>query len=153
MSRALAGGAALLLLSLTACGPDKDAKAPDRAASRAGNASSPRVEAPAAAPVAASAVTAHRCGWLHNPTPGNWWLVDRQGEWILAEQGGHQAEGVDEIPDMEAYGWEETNGHYGYGCACMDVTAEPGGTEATRIARVQPKPLKQCRADKALPRP
>jgi hypothetical protein len=149
--RALPGGAALLL-ALTACGSREGAKAPDRAASPAGNAASQLAEAPAAAPVAASAVTARRCGWLHNPTPGNWWLVDGQGEWVLAEQGGHQAEGMDDVPDMEAYGWQETNGHYGYGCACIDVTAGPGGT-VTRIARVQPKPLKQCRADKALPRP
>ena len=27
-------------------------------------------------------------GWLQNPTPGNWWLVDRDGEWTIGTQGG-----------------------------------------------------------------
>ena len=25
----------------------------------------------------AAAPAERRCGWLHNPTPANWWLVDR----------------------------------------------------------------------------
>ena len=29
----------------------------------------------------------NRCGWLVNPTPGNWWLTDRDGTWTLATQG------------------------------------------------------------------
>jgi hypothetical protein len=29
-----------------------------------------------------------RCGWLDNPSPANWWLVDKDGTWILMEQGG-----------------------------------------------------------------
>jgi hypothetical protein len=24
-----------------------------------------------------------RCGWLVNPTPANWWLVDRAGQWTV----------------------------------------------------------------------
>jgi hypothetical protein len=27
-----------------------------------------------------AAAREQRCGWLVNPTPGNWWLIDRQGE-------------------------------------------------------------------------
>ena len=102
---------------------------------------------------ASGAVTARRCGWLHNPTPGNWWLFDGRGEWILGSQGGHQAEGLDDVPDMTRFGWVETNVHYGYGCACMQVTAVPGKLMVERISDVEPLPLKRCRADKALPRP
>ncbi|MFN3498292.1 MAG: DUF4087 domain-containing protein, partial [Pannonibacter indicus] len=31
----------------------------------------------------ASAAPENRCGWIVNPTPGNWWLTDRDGDWIL----------------------------------------------------------------------
>ncbi|MES2340837.1 MAG: DUF4087 domain-containing protein, partial [Pseudomonadota bacterium] len=24
-----------------------------------------------------------RCGWLQNPSPGNWWLFDNAGEWTV----------------------------------------------------------------------
>jgi hypothetical protein len=97
--------------------------------------------------------TARRCGWLSNPTPGNWWFRDRDGEWILGVQGGYQAPGLDEMPDMSAAGWEEVNGHYGYGCACITRTVDPVTGRAIRIADATSKPLKQCSADRALPRP
>jgi hypothetical protein len=112
--------------------------------------------APAAVPARAAAATpakgVRRCGWLSNPTPANWWLTDSEGQWILATQGADQAPGMDEMPDMSTAGWVETNGHYGYGCACMTITADAEG-KVTRIADAQPKPLKQCRADKKLPKP
>lgn len=101
---------------------------------------------------AAPASTERRCGWLHNPTPANWWLVDRDGEWLIGAQGGYQARGMDEMPDMTTAGWVETNGHYGYGCACMDVTTDARSRRVTRIASAQPLPLRQCRQDPALPR-
>jgi hypothetical protein len=94
-----------------------------------------------------------RCGWLHNVTPGNWWLFDGHGEWILATQGGFQAPGMDEMPDMTTLGWVELNGHYGYGCACMTLTVDTATRQVTRIASAKPQPLKQCRADRSLPRP
>ena len=28
------------------------------------------------------------------------------------------------MPDMTTRGWVETNGHYGYGCACMTVSTD-----------------------------
>ena len=107
--------------------------------------------APAAAPTAPE--PARRCGWLHNPTPGNWWLTDRDGEWILATQGGRAAEGMADMPDMSAHDWQKTNGHYGFGCACLTVAAEPETRTVLRIADPQPRPLAQCRADPALPPP
>ncbi|HET7863945.1 MAG TPA: DUF4087 domain-containing protein, partial [Burkholderiaceae bacterium] len=48
-------------------------------------------QAPAAG--AAAAQPALRCGWFDNPTPGNATLVDRDGEWTIGLQGGHQASG------------------------------------------------------------
>jgi len=34
----------------------------------------------------ANAVEA-RCGWLFNPTPRNWYLIDKDGRWIISQQG------------------------------------------------------------------
>lgn len=93
-----------------------------------------------------------RCGWLHNPTPANYWLIDRDGEWTIMAQGGYQADGWDSMPDMSARGWVETNGHYGYGCACMNVTVDRRTHRITRIHSARPVPLRQCRADRSLPR-
>jgi hypothetical protein len=88
-----------------------------------------------------------------NPTPGNWWLFDGHGEWILGTQGREPAPGMEDMPDMSTAGWVETNGHYGYGCACMTISYDPATQRVTRVADAKPKPLKQCRADKGLPRP
>ena len=100
----------------------------------------------------ATAGTERRCGWLHNPTPANWWLADRDGEWLIGAQGGYQAPGMDDMPDMTTGGWVNTNGNYGYGCACMNVTTDRASRRVTRIESATPLPLRQCRADPRLPR-
>jgi len=93
-----------------------------------------------------------RCGWLQNPTPANWWLRDRDGEWTLGVQGGYQAPGMDAMPDMASAGWVEVNGHYGYGCACLRVSVDRRSGRVTRLYSARPLPLRQCRADRRLPR-
>ncbi|MGO4778074.1 DUF4087 domain-containing protein, partial [Lysobacter sp. 2RAB21] len=35
----------------------------------------------------AKAAVENRCGWFVNPSPANAWLIDRDGEWIIATQG------------------------------------------------------------------
>ncbi len=97
--------------------------------------------------------TERRCGWLENPTPGNFSLRDRGGEWMLGVQGGYEAQGFDSMPDMTTAGWVETNGHYGYGCACLTVATDPKRKQVTRILSARPMPLGQWRADRLLPRP
>lgn len=93
-----------------------------------------------------------RCGWLHNPTPANWWLIDAAGEWLIGAQGGYQAPGLDNTPDFSAGEWVETNGYYGYGCACMNVTTDSRSMRITRIRSARSVPLRQCRNDRNLPR-
>jgi hypothetical protein len=93
-----------------------------------------------------------RCGWLQNPTPANYWLVDRDGEWTISAQGDHEAEGMDDMPDMTSRGWVETNGSYGYGCACMTVNTDRRSHRITRILSATPVPLRQCRNDRFVPR-
>jgi hypothetical protein len=155
-------GALAVLLAAAGCSPGSapegnaqkaradaamEAAPPDAAASVASPAATPK---PSAVPAETKGV--RRCGWLSNPTPANWWLTDSEGQWILGTQGADQAPGMDEMPDMSTAGWVETNGSYGYGCACMTITADSEG-KVIRIADPQPKPLKQCRADRKLPKP
>ena len=95
-----------------------------------------------------------RCGWLHNPTPANWWLDDRDGQWIIGSQGGYQAEGIDRIPDPPTSMWVVTNGSsYGHGCACLSVEVDKRQHRIKRITSARARPLAACRADKALPDP
>ena len=44
-----------------------------------------------------------RCGWFSNPTPANASLYDRDDEWIISVQGGHQAEG--DWPEFSPKQW------------------------------------------------
>ena len=89
-----------------------------------------------------------RCGWIDNPTPANWWLSDRDGEWIIGTQGGRQAEG--DLPSFPDSKWVKTNGNYGYGCACLLVKVDKKEKTILQIRSGQALPLRKCRADKSL---
>lgn len=89
-----------------------------------------------------------RCGWFVNPTPSNAWLIDRDREWIIAVQGGYQADG--DWPDFKPSQWIETNGHYGHGCSCMKVNVNKAEEKIVSIISAYAKPLSACRKDKAL---
>ena len=103
---------------------------------------------PEAADALFPATSETRCGWFSNPTPGNASLHDRVAEWIIGVQGGHQAEG--DWPEFSPGQWVETNGHYGYGCACLRVQANSRTHEVSRIEKAQARPLSACRKDNAL---
>ena len=105
--------------------------------------------ASAAAPTEPAPLHAvRRCGWFDNPTPGNAWLTDAQGRWTVGIQGGHQADG--DWPDFPDDQWVSTNGHHGYGCACLRVLADPRTHEIQRIVDARPRPLRACEQDPAL---
>lgn len=109
----------------------------------------PPEELPAPAPAAsAGARFERRCGWIDNPTPSNWWLIDRDATWVIGLQGGPRADG--DLPDFGA-AWVETNGHYGHGCACMDVQVDRRAHVVLALRRVQVLPLARCKQDKKLP--
>lgn len=67
-----------------------------------------------------------RCGWFDNPSPGNVWLIDRDGEWT------------------------HTNMNYGYGCACLDVRVDRETFEVLAVKSATALPLSCCRRDPAL---
>ena len=89
-----------------------------------------------------------RCGWFSNPTPANASLFDRDGEWIIGVQGGYQAEG--DWPEFKANQWVETNGHYGYGCACLQVRGNRSTRRVIAIESGRARALTACRRDPAL---
>jgi hypothetical protein len=94
-----------------------------------------------------------RCGWLDNPSPGNAWLNDRDGEWTVAIQGGHQAKGK-WTPTFKNSQWVRMGvGSYGYGCVCMKVKANAESQEIIEVISAIAKPLSACRQDKALKEP
>jgi hypothetical protein len=94
-----------------------------------------------------------RCGWLDNPTPGNWSLFDRDGEWLIGMQMDYQAPGIDKIPDFPKSAWVRRNtGSYGYGCACMKVITDRASRRITNILSAAVRPLRLCRADRKLPK-
>lgn len=92
----------------------------------------------------------NRCGWFSNPTPGNLWLNDRDGEWTIGVQGGHQADGDWEWPDFNPSQWVKTNGEYGYGCACFKLRVDHPTHHVLFIEKTRARPLTACENDPAL---
>jgi hypothetical protein len=101
---------------------------------------------------APAAFAENRCGWVQNPTPGNWWLTDRDGQWIIMSQGGYEAPGMDAIGDIAAGDYVADNGNYGYACGCMNVETN-GKDTITEIHSFKQLKLSKCKNDKNLPSP
>lgn len=92
-----------------------------------------------------------RCGWFENPTPGNAWLHDRDGEWTIAIQGGYEAQG--DWPEFKDSQWVSVNGSHGYGCACIKAVVDAKKMQIVSIIAGNPRPLRACRKDRALKEP
>ncbi|MGV3548738.1 DUF4087 domain-containing protein [Rhizobium sp.] len=102
--------------------------------------------------VATTAVAENRCGWVQNPTPGNWWLTDADGQWTIMTQGSYEAPGMDAIGDISAGDYIANNGNYGYACGCMNVDTDGEGV-ITRIYSFRQLSIAKCENDSALPSP
>lgn len=160
-TKALAATGALMLLAALCLQPllgthvrAQAASAPPTSVATSTNAAT---AASAAAANAASAPTVsaapsgtRRCGWFENPSPGNAWLTDAQGQWLIGVQGGHQAEG--DWPRFPTHRWVRRQGSYGHGCACIRVSTDAEG-QVLKIHSAASRPLRVCRADKALKAP
>ncbi|KQZ54748.1 hypothetical protein ASD54_05385 [Rhizobium sp. Root149] len=104
----------------------------------------------------ATAATAaeNRCGWIVNPTPGNYWLDDKEGSWTIMTQGSDvEAKGAENMPDFSAGQFVRTNGYYGYACTCMSVDVDRAEKRITQIHSVKQLALAKCKGDKSLPKP
>jgi hypothetical protein len=54
---------------------------------------------------------------------------------------------------MTTRGWVETNGSYGYGCACFDMDVDKASKNVTLIRSARPIPLSKCQKDPNLSAP
>jgi hypothetical protein len=91
-----------------------------------------------------------RCGWFSNPTPANISLYDREDEWLIGAQGGYQVERDWDWPSFKNSQWVETNGHYGYGCVCMQLRVNRRTHNVLEIKSSRARPLAACRRDPSL---
>ena len=95
-----------------------------------------------------------RCGWLQNPTPGNWWLTDKDASWTLMSQGEESLDEVMEnLPSFDEKQYVATNGYYGYGCACLSVDVDKADERIVRTYSGKILPLSRCEADALLSKP
>ena len=101
--------------------------------------------------LAAPAIAETRCGWVDNPTPGNWWLTDRDGTWTISTQGVPSVNGWDTIAPFDLPGWVETNGHYGFGCGCFEGSVDWSTGEVAWMSSMRGIPMSRCHNDPALP--
>ncbi|SIQ17654.1 Protein of unknown function [Rhizobium sp. RU20A] len=101
-----------------------------------------------------AAAAENRCGYIENPTPGNWWLTDADASWTIGTQGSDAyPDGFDLVPDISAGDYRATNGNYGYACACMSVDTDRADERITAIYSFKQIPLSRCEKDPALNRP
>ncbi|WNK40773.1 DUF4087 domain-containing protein [Pantoea agglomerans] len=94
-----------------------------------------------------------RCGWLQNPSPGNKWIIDKDGIWDISSQGGFFSDGIDNLKDFTDKEYVKTNGGYGYGCACIKVDVDYIKKRITKIYSERVLPLARCQNDPNLHRP
>ena len=91
-----------------------------------------------------------RCGWFSNPTPANISLYDRDAEWTIGVQGGYQVSGDWAWPVFKSGQWVQTNGNYGYGCACLQLRVNKETHEVLEIKSARARSLTACRQDPVL---
>ena len=90
-----------------------------------------------------------RCGWLVNPTPANWWLIDKDSTWTIYLQGGYYPDYTADIKSPIEF--VAVNGpNYGYSCACLLVEVNKQDEAVLDILNSKPLPLKRCRDDPAI---
>lgn len=114
----------------------------------------PSLDTRAHAAPRAKAAAQNRCGWISNPTPANWYFIDRDGEWTMGVQGGYQMpdSSFDRLPDHGRQWVRQNTANYGYGCGCLSVAVDRATKQVTRVYSGRALPLAQCRADKRLPK-
>jgi hypothetical protein len=110
----------------------------------------------AAVPAAAET----RCGWYHNPGPGNVILEDAHGQWWISRQGSAPAPGFEDAytPAFDNrlrldYAGQVTQ-RYGSSCVCAEGqfdAARGRYDNVLRITTLREIPLARCEGDPNLP--
>ncbi len=97
----------------------------------------------------------YRCGWLLNPTPANFYFIDKEGEWGISEQGIRSPlsdQSWDNMPESNDNEFVRTNVHYGFSCVCLNVrTNKKNHTILEIYKKSKSLLLKKCLEDKELP--
>jgi Protein of unknown function (DUF4087) len=93
-----------------------------------------------------------RCGWLDNPSPNTWWLVDKDDEWNITQslESGLSAESWEKLPKFTPDQLSKKNRAIKHGCACLTVDVNSEGY-VSKIYSSQVLPLSACRKNKELP--
>ncbi|MEQ5835135.1 DUF4087 domain-containing protein [Marinobacter sp. NFXS9] len=92
----------------------------------------------------------YRCGWLDNPSPGNYWLTDRDGKWVIAEQGGKRAKNSELLLPSDESEYVNMNYGYGYSCSCISAETNKENHTVNIIHSYKQLPLNRCNTDKSL---
>ncbi|WP_203141921.1 DUF4087 domain-containing protein [Marinobacter mangrovi] len=92
----------------------------------------------------------YRCGWLDNPSPGNYWLIDRDAVWVIAEQGGKRAENSEFLTPTDESEFVNMNHGYGYSCACISAETDENHHSVNSIIFYKQLPLIRCNTDRDL---
>lgn len=85
------------------------------------------------------------------PTPGNLSLIDKTGEWTIAQQGQHQAKGPKKLPDFGENWIYAGIASYGYGCACVKGVFNTKTRFVISISSIKAQSIKHCLNDASLP--
>jgi hypothetical protein len=102
--------------------------------------------------VAVASAAETRCGWWDNPSPSNVSLIDKDGEWLISQQGEYSAKG--KFPKFDFMNEEKFvptgQGSYGHGCVCLKVATESKGKKILKILSSNIKPVTVCLKDPVL---
>ena len=95
----------------------------------------------------------NRCGWIENPSPGTWWITDKDARWEISTQGGYSVptQSIDNLPNVLPNEYVRVSGIYGYSCGCLSVDTDKRNRRVTKILQKGKQVfLKQCLEDKAI---
>lgn len=108
--------------------------------------------APSAFAKTSSAEVQKRCGWMSNPSPGNLWLNDQDGTWVIWRQGDYRAKGDIKMTVRDDQ-FVDINFSYGFYCGCITGTFDSNTSEVKTIKSSEVKLLKDCLKDPNVPLP
>lgn len=114
---------------------------------------------------AANAMAEMRCGWVQNLIPGNWSLVDGDGQWDVYVTGEHEygASGNEivenlKVPKDQFIVSKIVEGATGTGYYCGCITGDTANIDGlrkmfTKIVSAKANTLKACLQDTNVPPP
>ena len=79
--------------------------------------------------LSSTAFAEYRCGWLDNPEPGSYQLIDKEAVWTISKNDGYRipAASLKNLPQRQENQFIRTNGNFGYSCSCARLSKPDGG--------------------------